>query len=283
MIELEPGEQLIALSLGAGVQSSTVALMAERGEITPKPHCAIFADTGAEPEHVYFWLDWLESQLSFPIYRVSKGDGLTASILASTRPNEEGGFIGRFAGAPFYTTSANGGGMLRRQCTREFKIEPITRQIRALLGLKKGERAARGRILAEQWIGISLDEMQRMKDPREKWLVHRWPLVEKRMTRLHCLEWFRDNGYNQLPKKSACTYCPYHDNAMWRDMKANDPASWKDAVLMDEAIRTGVRGTTERLYVHSSMVPLVEVDLTDPAADQSQMSFMDECDGMCGV
>ena len=36
------------ISLGAGVQSSTMALMAACGEITPMPQCAIFADTQAE-------------------------------------------------------------------------------------------------------------------------------------------------------------------------------------------------------------------------------------------
>lgn len=35
------------ISLGAGVQSSTMALMAANGEITPMPKCAIFADTQA--------------------------------------------------------------------------------------------------------------------------------------------------------------------------------------------------------------------------------------------
>ena len=42
------------LSLGAGVQSSTMALMAEHGELET-PDCAIFADTGWEPlpEYIY--------------------------------------------------------------------------------------------------------------------------------------------------------------------------------------------------------------------------------------
>ena len=39
--------QLRIISLGAGVQSTTMALMAAHGEITPMPHCAIFALTGA--------------------------------------------------------------------------------------------------------------------------------------------------------------------------------------------------------------------------------------------
>ena len=61
------------ISLGAGVQSSTMALMAAHGEIGPMPDCAIFADTGDEPKKVYEWLDWLEKQLPFPVYRVQRG------------------------------------------------------------------------------------------------------------------------------------------------------------------------------------------------------------------
>ena len=56
----------IICSLGAGVQSSTLVLMAARGELTPMPDAAIFADTGAEPEGVYTWLDELEKEIPFP-------------------------------------------------------------------------------------------------------------------------------------------------------------------------------------------------------------------------
>ena len=45
------------LSLGAGVQSSTLALMIAHGELEPVD-AAIFADTGWEPKKVYVWLDW---------------------------------------------------------------------------------------------------------------------------------------------------------------------------------------------------------------------------------
>jgi len=44
---------LRALSLGASVQSTTMALMAAHGHIGPMPDCAIFADTGWEPKAVY--------------------------------------------------------------------------------------------------------------------------------------------------------------------------------------------------------------------------------------
>lgn len=47
---------LRVLSLGAGVQSTTLALMAAHGEIEP-PDCAIFADTQWEPAEVYAHLN----------------------------------------------------------------------------------------------------------------------------------------------------------------------------------------------------------------------------------
>ena len=71
---------LRCLSLGAGVQSTTLALMAAKGEIGPMPDCAIFADTQAEPDSVYRWLDWLETQLPFPVHRVTKGNLFDAAI-----------------------------------------------------------------------------------------------------------------------------------------------------------------------------------------------------------
>ena len=68
------------ISLGAGVQSSTMALMAAHGEITPMPDCAIFADTQWEPRGVYQWLSWLETQLPFPVHRVTAGSVRDAVI-----------------------------------------------------------------------------------------------------------------------------------------------------------------------------------------------------------
>lgn len=262
------------ISLGAGVQSSTMALMAKHGEITPMPDAAIFADTGAEPRAVMEWLDWLEKQLPFPVYRVMHKDGLQLNIIESIAG-------GRFAGAPFYTESAGGGGILRRQCTSEFKIIPITKKVRELIGLDKGERAKQG-VQVTQWIGISYDEMQRMKESHHQYIEHRWPLIEKRMTRGHCLEWMKSHGYPE-PPRSACTFCPYHSNHEWRRMKADDPESWNDAVMIDGLIRNGVRGTKEKLYLHRDRVPLQDADLTDPHEHQRVLNFMDECDGMCGV
>ena len=262
------------LSLGAGVQSSTMALMAAKGEITPMPDCAIFADTGWEPKRVYEWLDWLETQLPFPLYRVSKGN-LREDIVNSFGKK-------RVASVPFYTESENTrGGLLRRQCTREYKVEPITKKIRELMGLKPRQRA-KGKVSVNLWIGISTDEIIRMKPNRETWITNRWPLIEKHMSREKCLDWMMKNCYPK-PEKSSCIGCPYHNNAAWREMKMYDKTSWLDAVEIDKLIRNGIRGTKEKLYMHRSLRPLDEVDFRN-LEDMGQMNmFNEDCEGLCGV
>ena len=83
------GGVLHVLSLGADVQSTTMALMAARGELTPMPAAAIFADTGDEPKAVYDHLAWLEKELPFPVHRVTKGD-LMAENLKIARSKKSG-------------------------------------------------------------------------------------------------------------------------------------------------------------------------------------------------
>ena len=100
---MERLRQITVLSLGAGVQSSAMALMAAHGEIEPMPDCAIFADTGSEPQHVYDQLDLVEANVPFPVYRVMEKDGLEKSIYRAFEDQ-------RIAGPPFFTESAHGGG-----------------------------------------------------------------------------------------------------------------------------------------------------------------------------
>ena len=115
------GRPIEIISLGAGVQSSTMALMAARGEITPMPTAAVFADTQAEPASVYRWLDWLEKQLPFPVYRVTKGS-LVKNCL-SVKFSEKNKKLS-FSGIPAYIKQPDGSaGLSPRQCTRDYTAE----------------------------------------------------------------------------------------------------------------------------------------------------------------
>lgn len=257
------------LSLGAGVQSSTLALMMARGEVEPV-ECAIFADTGAEPGSVYRWLDWLEAQLPFPVHRVSRGNLRDAVLARAAKQKAK-------ANPPFFTES----GMLPRQCTEDYKLVPIQRKLRELCGLVPRQRAP-NEVLAEVVIGISFDEALRQKPSRLDYIRHVFPLVERRLTRWHCLEWMQARGY-PAPPKSACTFCPYRSDEGWQTMKREDPAAFADAVAVDEAIRDGFSRTRQKLYVHRSLRPLAEADLRTAAEFGQVDAFGNECAGMCGV
>jgi hypothetical protein len=271
---IEPA--LRVLSLGAGVQSTTLALMAAHGEFGDRPDCAIFADTQWEPAAVYAHVDWLASSgvLPFPVHRVTAGSVREAIV------SKAAGTSGRFAAVPFFTSD---GGMGRRQCTREFKLEPITRKMRELIGVAKGRRVPRGTVV-EVWIGISTDEIVRMKPARHSWQVNRWPLIEKRMSRWDCRRWLERHGY-PVPPKSSCIGCPYHSDAIWREMRDTAPMEWADAVEVDRLIRAGgtLRGMRQQQFMHPSRVPLDQVDLSTPAERGQVDLFANECEGMCGL
>ena len=78
---------LTVISLGGGVQSSVMALMASQGAFDAIPNCAIFADTHREPPTTYTHLDWLSKHLNFPLYVVDNGRSLREDAKAQTQWN----------------------------------------------------------------------------------------------------------------------------------------------------------------------------------------------------
>jgi 3'-phosphoadenosine 5'-phosphosulfate sulfotransferase (PAPS reductase)/FAD synthetase len=276
-------KKLRVLSLGAGVQSSALALMIQKGEI-PMVDCAIFADTGAEPKEVYDWLDWLRDELWFPVY-IAQWRNLKEDIINASQ-GEYKGFT-----APFYTKNPDTGkkGLLRRQCTADYKIKPVTQKIRAILGYKKGERVSKD-TKVELVMGISYDEMQRMKTNQLKYIENQYPLVEKAIRRNHCIEWMEKNNYPK-PPRSACTFCPFHSNEEWRRIKQNKE-EWNEVVKIDKMIREqekfkknkdGSDFFKDKLYLHRDCKPIDEVDLREKDEQTGQYSLLDECEGMCGI
>jgi len=257
------------ISLGAGVQSSTLALMAAHGEITPMPECAIFADTQAEPKSVYTWLDWLEKQLPFPVIRVSKGDLFNEATRIITSKSGNLRSVGQ---PPIYAIGeSNVPSPMMRQCTQDYKINVIIKELR--------KHKKEGVI---QWIGISLDEAHRMKLSRDAWIENRWPLIDLRMKRHDCLNWMEKKGYPK-PPRSACVMCPYQHDREWLRLKTEEPDDFQRAVEFErkmQVTKTAV-GFTGEVRLHRSMKWLDEIEF-DRNKDQPDM-FGNECSGMCGV
>ena len=271
--EVSDAPRLTVLSLGAGVQSTTLALMAAYGEIAA-PDCAIFADTGWEPRAVYDHLDRLEARLPFPIYRVNAGNLREDAVKKNTTTRSGG----RFSAIPWFTSD---GGMGRRECTAHYKIEPLAKKQRELLDAKPRQRLPVESV--HVLIGISTDEAHRMKPARNRWQRNVFPLIELGMSRRDCLRWTQERQWN--PPKSSCIGCPFHSDAMWRDLRDNAPDEWADAVEVDRAIRDGgtMRGIKAQQFMHRSLKPLDQVDLSTWAEKGQADLFGEECEGMCGV
>jgi hypothetical protein len=279
-------KQWNVISLGAGVQSSAMALMASRGELLGiEVDFAIFADTQDESRKVYDWLDWLEKQLSFPVYRVTKGK-LSDSAL-KMRATKDGRKFSR-TNIPFYTLSQDGskGIIPHRPCTSDYKIQPILKELRKRCGIKRGQKTP----TVTSLIGISYDEMQRMKDSRDAWVVNRWPLVEMKLRRQDCINWMVKNGYPE-PPRSSCVYCPFHSNKEWRRLQIEEPDEFQKAVDFEKALQLAKANSdnfSSTPFLHNSRIPLDQIDFRTRAEKdidngQGLLDFQDECDGMCGV
>lgn len=277
---------LRVLSLGAGVQSTCLALMAAHNEIEPVD-VAFFADTQSEPQSVYDHLKRLMAPgvLPFPVRIITKGSLRQELLDASEGKSNAWGRL------PLFLINPDGSkGMTRRQCTQDYKLDVIQRNLRAYVGIKPRSRGPKD-IVVEQLIGISIDEAGRQKDSRYRWIENSYPLIRRGITRAECLEKLTAWGWGTTPK-SACTFCPYHNDVMWHDMQTNDPVSFDDAVHIDQLLREpGLRSRLHgEAYLHASRQPLKLVDFAALIAARALRKehaqgnqFNNECEGMCGV
>lgn len=271
-----PLPKLRVISHGAGVQTSTLCLMAARGDVGPMPDVAIMADTGGEPFRVYQYLDWLRTQVPFPIIMVRRPGPTLAELaidVAEGRRPRSGASL-----PPWFVETPNGPAMLPKQCSGEFKRDVVIREVRRMLDAAGIPiRPA----TVEMWIGMTVDELTRVTTARRKYIHNRHPLVELKLTRNDCIRWLQDRQL-PVPPKSSCVYCPFRRNHQWRHMRDTAPDDFAEAVRIDKAIRPGIPGTPGQAFVHRTMRPLDEADLGDDNLDQRSFGFAHDCDS-CGI
>ena len=257
-----PSRPYRVLSLGAGVQSTALALMS--GVELDSFDFGVFADTGLEPAAVYSHLDWLRSSIDFPIVVVRAAPDLREKVMSGVAVLPA--FVGR--------RGDDRPGMLTRQCTRTFKVEPIMAAVRRVIAPGRSQLHVRdGRPWVEQSLGITTDEASRMRPASVKWVKNVYPLVHMGMSRSHCVEWLSARGVDA--PRSACVCCPYRSAGEWRAVAA-DEGDWSLAVRVDEAVRASSSDGVSR-WLLRQCVPLAEADLSDKQRDL----WGAECTGMC--
>jgi hypothetical protein len=247
---------MITMSYGGGKQTVAIITLILEGKL-PRPDIIVMADTGREVQTTWDYLSSIvqpalkEIDLQVEIcgheyanWDIVKGEGEAILLPAFTRQN---GSIGKM---PTF-------------CSNEWKQRPIRRWLKE-----------RGVTDTDVWLGISLDEAERMKSSGLNWYRHVYPLIETLpMHRRQCESQIQKFGW-ELPHKSRCWMCPNQSPQAWRQMKNGTPADFQKAVELENEIRE----TDADIYFHSLAIPL------DKAVEQSekQGDMFDGCDsGYC--
>ena len=198
-------KKVTILSLGAGIQSTALALLLDQDMLPgyAKPDAAVFADTKAEPEWVYKTVKDLSEILSYPVITTSYSD-LEADTWATLRregtrkrPAQTSESI--FFDIPTYVGLDTTPHPTTRRCTETYKIAPIRKAVREAFGWP---------LKVDQYLGISVDEIVRVKPSRVKYITNIHPLVDQRWTRNDC-QLYLTNHWSQISAgRSACLLLP---------------------------------------------------------------------------
>ena len=242
-----------------------------------RPDFGVYADTGSEPEfineYVQYYTDLVKSRYGFEILYTKRNNGLADHLL-----NGKLRTVGTFfsdAAPPFYTLNKNGTkGMLMRQCTSEFKKNPLTKLINS--------RKKRGEYYNLQ-LGMSIEEQSRMKVSGIKFRTNIYPLVEKRIRRIDSINYVKDKGLRK-PQRSSCYFCPFHSDRYWLWLKKEHKETFLQAVEFEYAINKRAESFNDiRYFCHKKCIPLDFVKFDNE--DQLNMfpELIDECDGYCGI
>lgn len=232
------------LSYGAGVNSTALLrlLVAEKKPIDE----IIFADTGGEMPETYAYITkWVKpflKELGIPFTIVVKGG--RKETLEERRI--------RWRQVPSFKY---------RNCTRDFKILPIRRHIKKTYP----------ELPITCLMGISFEELERMRSDHPPEYTYEYPLVDRKLTRRNCEEIIRKAGW-PLPIKSGCFFCMY-SNKEWLHMIWEEHTDhWKRMRFMEE---NGKRYPEVTLNIRGILIKDFE------KAFAEQTSLLDFQDSIC--
>lgn len=217
-----PSPLLRYITFGGGVDSTGLLIAANLGLWNVGVvHLAVYCDCGADHPDTISHVLAMQKWSRIPLHIIKSDTSLIDDLVCPK------GFIS----IPAYLWPR---GMLRRQCTSQYKIRWVKKFIRRELGLRPLQRI-KGTV--EAIVGIGSHEAHRAHPMREKWISSSFPMVSAGVTRDDCLKIIADAGIVQ-PRRSACICCPLHSKSDWAELKGdgNNP-QWKTIVEIDHAIR----------------------------------------------
>lgn len=224
------------------MQSTAIAALICQGRL-PKPDLAVIADTGREYSPVW-------SYLCEVVQPALEAVGVVLHIAPHSLATVDmwSGADGKTLLIPAFTDASGQQGMLSKYCSQEWKTRVVQRFSR-LQGISD----------ADQWIGFTTDEMERMRvyHPNKAWQPV-YPLVDLRLNRGDCISLVEKMGWPP-PPRSACWVCPYRSDQEWKLMKQESPSDFKNAIKFE----LEARKVDPNIFLHKSMRPLAEVEFDD--------------------
>lgn len=237
-------------SCGGGTQSGAIAALIGMGKL-PRPDICFMTDTGREKSGTWPFVEgFIRPQLAKAGVNLQVGvGGVELQIIKAIDfggGSLFGGEDGKTALMPGFTNITGSVGKLSPFCSGSWKTDIGERFLRSL-GIES----------ARNWIGISIDEMRRVRRQHRPWLELWYPLIfAVPMRRYQCVELIRSVGWLGPIPHSACYMCPNMGDAEWIDLKLNWPLDFAAAC----AVEAEVRAVDQHFYCHPSCVPLAEVD-----------------------
>lgn len=158
---------------------------------------------------------------------------------------------GIHAGVPLFGSR---GGRISQGCTAKWKVRAIRQELRR-----------RGAKTAVSYLGLTMDEVERMRISNVKWHQSAWPLIEGRIYRAQAQEELMRRSIPFL-LSTECDFCPHKNRSRWE--RTSKPTIERIADIEKEF--------DGNLFFTPARIPLKEAL---KKMDDGQMDIFDGCDG----
>lgn len=221
-----------AFSFGGGVQSVAALVLAAQGQIDYQTF--LFANVGDDSEYPETMTYLRKVAMPYAAahglrlieLHKTRADGSTESLWQKLSRTE------RSVDIPMYLPNGSPG---HRSCTADYKVKVISKWMRQH-GATKDAPGTVG-------IGISVDEIQRMKPSQLPHIRNAHPLIDLELTRSDCTSLIASAGL-PVPPKSSCFFCPFHSLNAWQELYDKHPDLFGRSVAIESLIneRRAARG-----------------------------------------
>lgn len=261
------------ISYGGGTPSLALIILNIKGEIKPlynknKIDEIIFADTGWDRTDTMKQMKEIKKYCesygyNFSIVQSNRGSLEKNLLDALTDKNatfKNGNKINGYLPIPYHSKDK---GLAQRQCTGIYKIFPINQYLRKKYG--SVSRIAQ--------LGIHFDEFYRVKDPKVKRDINRFPLVDLKLKRNDCIKIVSETGL-PMPPKSACVGCPYLPASRFIELNFENPKDFSRAEKIDTLMnKDGKYLSNQKIPLASLKNQKVFTDLLEDSSCESGYCF----------